>query len=234
MNSGSRMRRGDSRWPSVKQEVSSRGGSCKYRSIGIIALISSRHIYAESLIDAQLLGLVPAIPPLSFVQGQLPPVSTPGREHGWSPPRDPPPVTLHGVGPSLNINEVPLTNPPMSCPPISGWPNEFFPQTPPATTQTPPWISQNGFVPEFPISPPVNSQGGFIPQRFPVSPDVNSTHGRERSNSSKTSMSRTHTRQRTWSVAVDEVPGGGIKATGLVADDGTFIQHGRQIDSEQY
>jgi hypothetical protein len=36
-----------------------------------------------------------------------------------------------------------------------------------------------------------------------------------------------HARQRTWSVTVENSPEGELRTTGLVADDGTYIQHGK-------
>ena len=79
--------------------------------------------------------------------------------------------------------------------------------------------------PGLPVSSPIPSPG--FARVSPISSSPRADHVRVRSNSNRTSMrGSTHTRQRTWSVTLDEVPGGGIKATGLVADDGTFIAHG--------
>ena len=111
------------------------------------------------------------------------------------------------------------------------WMPSNLPLTPPRGKDTMAYVPGSWQVGQrhLPLSPPFMNPAHLSKQGPPGVVNVPFPHARQRSNSSRTSMSSrrdsTHT-PRKWSVTVDEVPGGGIKATGLIADDGTFISHG--------
>lgn len=121
---------------------------------------------------------------------------------------------------------------PSTIPSLIAWPSNSIPQVPLYGHQTPPWTADHTFVSrqELPVSPPHHSPADFDPQGLPFFPFAGNEHTRQSSNSSKNSMSSfrgsTHTRDSKWTLTVDEMPGGGIKTTGLVSRDGTFIAHG--------
>ncbi|WWC90052.1 uncharacterized protein L201_004984 [Kwoniella dendrophila CBS 6074] len=96
--------------------------------------------------------------------------------------------------------------------PVAGY--DQMPHTPPAINYIPPWAEHNMFA-----------ATGYVPEGYmdgtmvPVTPEMSRRM-------SRTSMSSLNGRGRTWSLTVGESPDGEFKPTGLVADDGTIIQHG--------
>ena len=129
------------------------------------------------------------------------------------------------------------TMPLLPCPPQFGTSTQIpFPQTPPPCDYTPPWASHNPFTiagtdlppvlnlsqSGLPLSPPHDSTGGALPTSPVTSGD---RHIRNRSKSSGVPLNPGG-RHRNWSLTLDTAPGGEVRATGLVADDGMFIPHG--------
>ncbi|KAK8869837.1 hypothetical protein IAR55_000405 [Kwoniella newhampshirensis] len=101
----------------------------------------------------------------------------------------------------------------LPTPAISGHGMPPLPHTPPPISYTPPWAAHNMFagMPE-----------GYVDRTIVTTTPVSA--GRRMSKTSSSSLNGR--RQRNWCVTVGESPDGGIRPTGLVADDGTFIQHG--------
>lgn len=124
------------------------------------------------------------------------------------------------------------------------------PSTPPLS-HIPPWASHNPYAgPMSPITPvtpalpflpevdephirrgsvisssssPFNSMGKKVGANVKCRSSLSNLHGAMSSTSTASSM---HSRQRTWSVTVGNTPDGDLVPIGLVADDGTVIQHG--------
>nr|XP_019042715.1 hypothetical protein I302_08421 [Kwoniella bestiolae CBS 10118]OCF21645.1 hypothetical protein I302_08421 [Kwoniella bestiolae CBS 10118] len=92
---------------------------------------------------------------------------------------------------------------------LSFFPGIGFPPTPSPINYVPPWAEHNMFA-----------AAELAPDGMAMTPDMT---GRRMSRSSMGSL---HGRPRTWSLTVGESPDGELKPTGLVADDGTIIQHG--------
>lgn len=127
--------------------------------------------------------------------------------------------------------------------PAAGLPHVGFagvlPPTPPALSYTPPWAGHNMFAalpsPMTPITPLVpdttgrhiRTESGPMPmsrEGTPTTPNfARAALGRRSLGSFR---GGSHARQRTWSVTVENSPEGELRTTGLVADDGTYIQHG--------
>ncbi|OCF54150.1 hypothetical protein L486_08346 [Kwoniella mangroviensis CBS 10435] len=86
-----------------------------------------------------------------------------------------------------------------------------LPPTPSPINYVPPWADHNMFA-----------AAGILPDSamVPVTPGMMSRR------LSRTSMSSFDGKPRTWTLTVGESPDGELKPTGLVADDGTIIQHG--------
>lgn len=113
-----------------------------------------------------------------------------------------------------------------------------LPMTPPtsALDSIPPWAGHNPYTVQgtdlpfphpitgpFPLSP--NPTGQNLPA-LPQTPGM-AQSTRHRANSSKASMSSLKTsRNRTWSVTLDQNTEGELVPIGLIADDGTTLMHG--------
>ncbi|WVQ98700.1 hypothetical protein IAU59_005831 [Kwoniella sp. CBS 9459] len=117
----------------------------------------------------------------------------------------------------LGPNSLPVTPLTASIPVMPNMPIGAMPQTPPPINYTPPWASHNIFAGAGYIA---EGHVDHSPLSSPVTPQ---SMGRRMS---RASMSNIHARQRTWSLTVGESPDGELRPTGLVADDGTVIQHG--------
>ncbi|OCF45496.1 hypothetical protein I317_00744 [Kwoniella heveanensis CBS 569] len=170
-----------------------------------------------------------AVPPVSAYQvppRMLPPV----QPQTYLPPT---PESVHFLPPAMETvgdlsaqqmgvmylgpNSLPATPLTASIPIMPNMPVGVLPHTPPAISYAPPWASHNIFA-----------GAGYIPEghvdHSPMSSPVTPQSMRRRM--SRASMSSLHARQRTWSLTVGESPDGELRPTGLVADDGTVIQHG--------
>lgn len=164
----------------------------------------------------------------------LPPIPTP---LGPSVPlsAQPPVLTHQAVGFPLRRHQIPrgASTTPLTIHTAPGFAPVAFPQSPSTNSFSPMWTSgaSNWAQPDLPLSPPWYSPGHFALAGSPISPPPALERTRHRSNSSKASpnslRATMHCRQRTWSVTIDDAPGGGIHTTGIVADDGTHIAHGR-------
>ncbi|WWD15889.1 hypothetical protein CI109_100313 [Kwoniella shandongensis] len=91
-----------------------------------------------------------------------------------------------------------------------------LPRSPPPLNYTPPWAAHNIFA------------AGIPPEGYGDASMVPSTPASVLRRLSRSSMGSPagQGRPRTWSLTVGETPDGEIRPTGLVADDGTVIQHG--------
>ncbi|WVF72122.1 hypothetical protein IAT40_006934 [Kwoniella sp. CBS 6097] len=149
----------------------------------------------------------PFLPPTSDSMHYLPPTVGPMGDFSIQQ------MGVMYLGPD-SLPATPLT---ANIPMIPNIPIGGMPHTPPPINYTPPWAAHNIFA-----------GAGYIPEghvdRSPLSSPVTprSMGGRM----SRASMSSLYARQRSWSLTVGESPDGELRPTGLVADDGTFIQHG--------
>jgi len=174
-----------------------------------------------------------ALPPPSMLFP--PPVNVPvfsqGRVGSYKPALPAKALHIHKALAHCPQSRTGLPTPSTSFPPATAFATIGYPHTPPLGSFTPPWTEHDHFLrqQDLPLSPAGTIGVGSVAHGSP-SPRHMTEHSRQWSNSSRTSLSSlkagTHTRHRTWSVTVDEIPGGGIKATGLMADDGTYILHG--------
>lgn len=118
-----------------------------------------------------------------------------------------------------------------------------LPMTPPtsAVDYVPPWASHNPYTVQgtdlpfphpitgpFPLSPNPTGQGLPIPHTPGMAQST-----RHRANSSKASLnSLKSSRDRTWSLTLDQNPNGEMVPVGLIADDGTTLMHGEFTKEE--
>ncbi|WVR09791.1 hypothetical protein IAU60_006867 [Kwoniella sp. DSM 27419] len=93
-------------------------------------------------------------------------------------------------------------------------PAERIPQTPPSISYTAPWANHNLFA----SSP--STEELSTNHELPKSPPTRT------SKMHKSSLSSLDGKPKTWSLTVGASPDGEVRPTGLMADDGTYIQHG--------
>jgi hypothetical protein len=152
----------------------------------------------------------------------MPALPTPGFTPTQGMPMLPPPGQQlpHGIGPGIPI-QIP------------------FPASP-SLDYNPPWASHNpmairgvdqpdGIKVRIPPILPITPNLSPFPPNLPVTPvSADVLHKRLRTSSSRTSISsKSSQRARTWSLTLDQTVDGSVRATGLISDDGTYLQHGR-------